>query len=165
MRFPKIFVCLVICAAALVSGCSGYAPSAKLYGQNKAFVTQALGQPERENWVEGKLQLHFPRGPYGSQTYFVYLDADDRVTGWEQVLIEEKFHLINAGMTKEQVIGLIGISRITQGLARERGYVWHYRYFNQQCKSFVVEFSKEDIVRSAGYITRGGKKCKFVGIG
>jgi hypothetical protein len=165
MTFPKILAALWVCVATLVSGCSGYAPNAKIVGQTKAFVIQTLGQPERENLVDGNKQLQFPRGPLGSHTYFVYLDAEERATGWEQVLTEARFNQITPGMTKEQVIDLIGISKITNGLARERGYVWHYRYFNQQCKSFVIEFTKEDIVRGAGYITRGGRKCNYVGVG
>ena len=165
MTRPKILAAWLVCVATLVSGCAGYAPNAKIVGQTKAFVIQTLGQPERENLINGNIQLQFPRGPRGSHTYFVYLDAEERVTGWEQVLNEERFNQIAQGMTREQVIDLIGISRITHGLARERGYVWHYRYFNQQCKSFVIEFTKEDVVRSAGYITRGSRRCNYVGIG
>jgi hypothetical protein len=148
-----------------VAACAGYAPTANLVGQDRKSVIQALGQPEREYAVDGKNKLHFPRGPAGSHTYFVYLNDEDRVIGWEQVLIEERFKQITSGMTKEQVIELIGVSKITNGLARERGYVWHYRYFNQQCKSFAIEFTKEGVVRSAGYITRSGRRCLYVGVG
>jgi hypothetical protein len=81
------------------------------------------------------------------------------------VLTEERFSQITLDMTKEQVISLIGALKITHGLARERGYVWHYCYFNQQCKSFVIEFAKEDIVRGAGYFTRCGRRCLYVSAG
>jgi len=158
---PIVLVLLI----ATVAGCAGYAPNAALIGQDRGAVIQTLGQPEREYAVDGKKKLHFPRSPAGSHTYFVYLDEEDRVTRWEQVLTEERFGQIAPNMTKEQVIDLIGISKITHGLARQRGHVWHYRYFNHQCKSFAVEFTKEDIVRSAGYITRGGRKCNYVGAG
>ena len=160
--FPLAFA---ICITATVAACAGYAPNNKLIGQDRVSVIQALGRPEREYAVDGKMKLHFPRGPAGSHTYFVYLDDEDRATGWEQVLTEERFSQVAPDMTKEQVIDLIGISKITHGLGRQRGYVWHYRYFNQQCKSFVIEFTKEDIVRSAGYITRGGRRCLYVGAG
>jgi len=107
--------------AVTVTACAGYAPSAKLVGQDRMSVIQTLGQPEREYVVDGKKKLHFPRGPAGSHTYFVYLDDEDRVTGWEQVLTEERFKQIVPDMTKGEVIDLIGVSKITHGLARERG--------------------------------------------
>lgn len=156
---------LLLTLVTVMVGCAGYAPNAALIGQDRVSVVQTMGQPEREYTSAGKKKLHFPRGPAGSHTYIVYLDDEDRVTGWEQVLTEERFNQITPGLSKEQVIDSIGISKITHGLARQRGYVWHYRYFNQQCKSFVIEFTKEDIVRSAGYITRGGRKCNYVGVG
>jgi hypothetical protein len=113
--------------------------------------------------IEGGSKLHFPRGPGGHHTYFVYLDVGERVVGWEQVLLEDRFNQVTSGMTKEHVIDLIGVSKITHGLARDRGYVWHYRYFNQQCRSFVIEFDNDNIVRGAEYRTRGGKICNYVG--
>ena len=103
--------------------------------------------------------------PSGSDTYFIYVDNQDRVVRWEQVLTEERFDTIAQGMTKDQVIERIGITKITHGLARGRGYVWHYRYTTPHCKSFVIEFTPEDIVRSAGYRIRSGRFCKYVGMG
>ena len=158
--FPTTFV---LCVVATISACAGYAPSAEMIGQRRAALIQQLGQPERETTADGKKKLQFPRGPSGSHTYFVYLNDEDRVLAWEQVLTEERFNQIVTGMTKDQVIDLIGISRITHGLARERGYVWHYRYWNTGCASFVIEFAPDDIVRSAGYRIRGGRLCKHVG--
>jgi hypothetical protein len=154
----------LICVLALaLSACAGYSPTQSLVGQNRSAVIQLLGQPEREYPSEGKTKLQFPRGPGGSHTYFVYLDKEGQVLSWEQVLTEERFNQVSPGMTQEQVIDLIGVSTITFGLARERGYVWHYRYWNPGCASFVIEFTKEATVRSAGYLIRGGRKCKYVG--
>ena len=162
--FRRLFLTIfVLCVVAIVSACAGYAPSADTVGQPREALIQKLGQPEREYAVDGKRKLQFPRGPGGSHTYFVYLDDEDRVVDWEQVLTEARFNQILPGMTKDQVIDLIGISRITHGLARERGYVWHYRYWNTGCSSFVVEFALDDVVRSAGYRIRGGRLCKYVG--
>lgn len=163
MRVIRIFASLSVSIIALLSGCSGYAPSAILVGQGRDFVIQELGHPERETMVEGRSKLHFPRGPGGHHTYFVYLDVGERVVSWEQVLTEDRFNQVTSGMTKEQVIDLIGVSKITHGLARDRGYVWHYRYSNQQCRSFVIEFNNDNIVRGAEYRTRGGKICNYVG--
>ncbi len=163
MTRALLLTVLALCITAIVSACAGYAPSNNLVGQHRDSVTQTLGQPEREYVVDGKKKLHFPRGPAGSHTYFVFLNDEDKVVGWEQVLTEERFNQIVPGMSKEQVIDLIGISRITNVLARQRGYVWHYRYWNTQCASFVIEFTPEDTVRSADYRIRGGRQCLYVG--
>jgi len=149
----------------MLVGCSGYAPNAKLIGQDRKSVIQSLGQPERETVSPSGKKLHFPRGPAGSHTYFIDLDNDDRVIGFDQVLTEERFALITVGMSRDEVIELIGVSKITHGLARQRGYVWHYRYFTDQCKSFVIEFTQTDTVRGSGYIIRSRGKCKYVGQG
>ncbi len=163
MTRALLLTIFALCIAAIVSACAGYAPSNNLVGQHRVSVIQELGQPEREYAIEGKKKLHFPRGPGGRHTYFVYLNDEDKVIEWEQVLTEERFNQIVPGMSKEQVIDLIGISRITNSLARNRGYVWHYRYWNTRCASFVIEFTPENTVRSADYRIRGGRQCLYVG--
>ncbi len=152
-------------AACLVSGCAGYAPPNNLVGQGRDALISHMGPPEREYPTPAGQKLHYPRGPAGSHTYFVYLDSGGRVVNWEQVLTEEKFGMIRPGMTSEQVIDVLGSTRITNGLGRDRGYVWHYRYDTPQCQSFVIEFTQDDVVRSAGYRLRSGRRCKYVGPG
>lgn len=156
---------LMVFAALLVSGCASYSPRSDLVGQSRAALVAQMGEPEREVEWQGVKKLHYPRGPGGSHTYFVYLDRSDRIINWEQVLTEERFNTIRPGMSREQVIDILGITKITNGLARDRGYVWHYRYATPHCQSFVIEFTAEDVVRSAGYRVRSGRRCKYVGQG
>jgi hypothetical protein len=155
----------IVFAVLIASGCASYAPSKDLIGQSRATLVAQMGEPEREYEQQGLKKLHFPRGPAGSHTYFVYLDNSDRVVNWEQVLTEERFGTIRPGMSRNEVIDILGISKITNGLARHRGYVWHYRYATPHCQSFVIEFTAEDVVRSAGYRVRSGRRCKYVGQG
>ena len=150
---------------ALLSGCAGYSPSRDIVGQDRAGLSASMGQPERQYEVDGFTVLHYPRGPAGSHTYFLYLGSDRRVVKWEQVLTEDRFNTIDSGMTKDQVIRVLGTTKITKDLARQRGYVWHYRYETPHCKSFVIEFAPDDTVRSAGYRIRSGRFCKYVGMG
>jgi len=157
-EFSRLIALLTLSFA----GCAGYAPHEQLAGQDRTALIAALGQPERETMTANGKKLHFVRGPGGWDTYFVYLDDTDRVVRWEQVLTEERFDTIRSGMTQEQVIDAIGISKITNGLGRNRGYVWHYRYKTTQCRSFVVEFTPEGVVRSAGYLFRA-RQCRYVG--
>ncbi len=147
-----------------ISGCASYSPRSDLVGQSRATLVSQMGAPEREYPAQGLQKLHYPRGP-GSHTYFVYLDGNDRVVRWEQVLKEERFDAVRPGMTTDQVIDLLGVATATNGLARDRGYVWHYRYETPFCKSFVIEFTKEDVVRSSGYRIRSGRRCKAIGTG
>lgn len=163
MRHSTTFVAVLFIA--LIAGCAGYAPGKDSIGQDRAALLAEMGRPEREYETDGMQVLHFPRGPAGSHTYFVYLDQDNRVVKWEQVLTEDRFNSIVPGMTKDQVIRILGITKITNGLARNRGYVWHYKYDTPFCKSFVIEFTSEDTIRSAGYRLRSGRKCKYVGAG
>lgn len=171
--FSKSVFLITILLGTIMFGCAGYSPHQGYLGQRPNVVGETrevllslMGHPEREqSSPDGMQVLHFPRGPAGSHTYFIYLDQNDKVMRWEQVLTEDRFDTIQPGMSKDQVIGILGITKITHGLARNRGYVWHYRYENPHCKSFVIEFALDDTVRSAGYRIRSGRKCKYVGMG
>jgi hypothetical protein len=151
------------CLLLLTAACAGYAPHDRLIGQPRTTLIAELGQPEREYPSQELRKLHYPKGSAGLHTYFVYIDKSDKVTHWEQVLTEERFDRLAPGMALEQVIDTIGITRIRNQLAGDRGYVWYYRYQNTQCRSFVIEFTRDDVVRSSGYIHRSGRRCNYVG--
>ena len=156
-RFVSVVLVLLIAA------CAGYAPNNQMIGKNRAAVIAELGVPERE-YSSGEFnKLHFPKGAAGLHTYFVYLDKEDKLSRWEQVLTEDRFDSIKAGMSLDQVIDAIGITRIRSQLAGDRGCVWYYRYQNTQCRSFVIEFTRDDIVRGTLYVHRSGRRCNYVG--
>ena len=122
-----------------------------------------LGAPERETLSGEFRKLHYPKGSAGLHTYFIYLDKEDKVSHWEQVLTEDRFDSIKAGMALDQVIDTIGITLIRTQLATDRGYVWYYRYQNTQCRSFVIEFTGDNFVRGTLYVHRSGRRCNYVG--
>ena len=95
--------------------------------------------------------MMYPRGPFGKHTYFVYLNPDDKVERWTQVLDEKNFARIQPGMRRDEVVAIIGESKSVFGLARDRGYVWNYRYVTPHCFWFQIEFASDDTVRSTGY--------------
>jgi hypothetical protein len=70
---------------------------------------------------------------------------------WAQVLDEKNFARIKPGMHRDEVVATIGESKAVFGLARERGYVWNYRYVTPHCFWFQIEFANDDTVRSKGY--------------
>lgn len=137
----------VLAGLLALSGCAGYAPTASMVGQTPQMIIQVMGQPgyTQDGYVD------YMRGPYGVHTYRLHFDGQNRLTRWEQLLTEEQFLKVREGMTRTQVISLIGISKVVSTLSRGRGEVWSYRYENSLCRWFQVEMDTNEIVRSAGY--------------
>lgn len=135
----------------LLSACSGYGPPAQPAGLSADEIVARMGPPETQRQIEGGSRLEFPRGPYGQHTWFVDLDAQGRVVRTEQVLTEENFNRILPGMDQSEVRARLGRAGEIEGLGRDRGVVWSYRYVNPFCRWFQVEISREQKVRSAGY--------------
>ncbi len=141
---PSLFI-------AVLTGCASYAPNSSIMGLSREQVIARLGSPDPDIPGQNPGRLDFPRGPMGKHTYFVYFNDQGKVIRFEQVLTEERFSQIVPGLSTEDVIQRIGISRSTFGLARNRGFVWSYRYENPFCQWFQVEFTIEGTVRSAGF--------------
>ena len=135
----------------MLSACAPYAPDDRLLGQDRTWVIQALGAPSNElDFPVGRIMM-YPKGPFGKHTYFVYLDKKNTVSRWTQVLDEKYFVQIKPGMSQDEVVEKIGISKDRFELARNRGYVWNYRYVNPHCFWFQIEFASDNTVRSSGY--------------
>jgi len=135
----------------LLTGCSAYAPSSNVSGLTQDQIVAQMGQPDVVRQMASGTRLEFPRGPFGHHTWFVYLDANGRVTHSEQVLTEQNFNQVGVGLTQDEVRQRLGRPSETQGLGRSRGVVWSYRYESQFCQWFQVEISQEQQVRSTGY--------------
>jgi hypothetical protein len=132
-------------------GCSGYAPHNTMLGSSRDQVIQVMGKPAIEISIPEGHVMQYPRGPFGKHTYFVHLNPDDKVIRWTQVLVEKNFARIRPGMHRDEVVATIGESKAVFGLARDRGYVWNYRYVTPHCFWFQIEFASDDTVRSTGY--------------
>jgi hypothetical protein len=135
--------------ALLLSACSSYAPPQNLNGMSREALVALMGQPDMERRVMQGSRLEFPRGPFGTQTWFVYLDATGHASRAEQVLTEPNFQRVDVGMSQDDVRQLLGRPSHVQLLGRQRGMVWSYRY-TKPCIWFQVELSPQQ-VRSAGY--------------
>jgi hypothetical protein len=135
----------------MLLGCAGYGPNDQMIGSTRDVVIKILGKPSGELTTFDSRVMMYPRGPYGKHTYFVYIDQNGQMTGWNQVLNEKNFDLIKPGMTKDEVISIVGESKVNEGIAFGRGYVWSWRYVNFHCSWFRVEFTPEDTVRYTMY--------------
>jgi hypothetical protein len=142
---------IIILLISLLSGCASYGPTNRMIGSSKDDVVSVLGKPSTELPTPDGQLLIYSKGPFGKETFFIYLNHDGIVQRWTQVLDEKNFERIGPGMTRNQVIEIIGESKDRFGLARGRGYVWNYRYVNPFCFWFQIEFAADDTVRSAGY--------------
>lgn len=152
MSLRSIYSVLILISTAALGACAGYAPSKHFVGMSRSETISILGDPAPiPADIASSQRLDFPRGPYGKHTYSVYFDEQGRATGYRQLLTEDNFAKIVPGIGENDVIQLIGVSKSTFRLARERGYVWNYRYENPLCRWFQIEFTLEGTVRSAGY--------------
>ncbi len=142
-----------LAGAFLLSGCAtSYAPTPDIIGATPDEVITRLGPPNpRPASLTNVKRLDFPRGPYGRHTYVVYFDEKGRAERVAQVLDEKNFARIKPEMSQAEVVDIIGVSRDTFLLGRDRGYVWNYRYNTPLCQWFQVEFTLEGKVRSTGY--------------
>lgn len=151
MKYRFFCVSVLAMCVSLLAACSSYAPPDSLAGMSREDVVARMGPPAMERKLATGTCLEFPRGPRGTQTWFVYFDAAGRASRAEQVLTEQNFSRIAVGMAQGDVHLLLGQPSEVQALGRARGEVWSYRYDNYQCNWFQIELTQEQQVRSTGY--------------
>ena len=142
---------MLILLTASLAGCVSCSPNLELLGQDKAQVIENMGPPSMERQLANGSRLEYPRGPFGKSTYFVFLDAQSKVTGWENVLKPENFDKIMRGMTASDVEFLISQSKSNFGVGQKSHRVWEYPYANSICRLFQVEITPDGKVDSTGY--------------
>lgn len=125
MRLTVVLLTLVLAACASYSG-EGLRPGeARLED-----VERLMGQPAmRWQDPDGSVQLAYPRGPAGIHTFMVTLGPDGRLQSKINVLDEAGLARIHPGMTKEQVLRVLGppdYSRTAYFKARDE-LVWDWR--------------------------------------
>jgi len=125
-RWPVIFPALLLAA------CGAYLGYGLKPGEaNMENVIHALGQPAmRWQNADGSVQLAFPRGPMGIHTYMVIIGEDGKLRQIENVLDEKNFARIQRGMTKDEVLHILGppYPNWTVYFERRDELVWEWRY-------------------------------------
>lgn len=94
-------------------------------------VYATMGQPAmRWQDPDGTQQLAYPRGPAGFHTFMVRLGPNGKMQSIENVLDEEHLATIRAGMSKEEVLRVLGPSdaRLTVHFKTRDELVWDWRY-------------------------------------
>ena len=99
---------------------------------------------------DGSRTLAFSYGYYSGQTYIVQVDRGGVVREVRQALVEESFQRVEPGMTREEVLRLIGPPLEAAQFTRQREASWEYR-FNDAWgyrAFFYVNFDERGIVVS-----------------
>ena len=140
----KLWTSLV--AAMLLTACASYSGSGLAPGAARLEEVQALMGSPALRWqdADGSVQLAYPRGPFGFETYMVKLGPDGRLQSIANVLNEETFARIRAGMSKDEVLRLIGPPDYGQSAyfkARdELAWDWRFREVYGNPARFIVLF-------------------------
>ena len=95
----------------------------------EAEIRDQMGRPETERtFADGSKRLEYPRGPAGTNTYFVDIDANGKFVAVTQVLTAENIANVRPGMTQDEVRRLLGkpTTIAEYPLKKERVWSWHW---------------------------------------
>lgn len=149
----------------ILAGCDFFAEKKLVVGQHdEGDVRMIMGKPDMV-WEEesGAKKLEYPRGPMGTQTYFVFIGPDGKYLGMERVLVEANFAKVQVGMTQDDVRRILGKqTEVTPyALAREEVWSWRYEGDAQKTMFFNAHFDQatrrvKRISRNEDWKTQGG---------
>jgi hypothetical protein len=131
MMRPRLAL-LSVLVAALLGGCASYAGRGLQDGVSTTGDVQALMGPPTLRWPEadGGEQLAYVRGPAGFHTIMVRIDRNGILVSRENALAPKQFAKLRAGMTKDEVLRLLGPPdplRTVYFAARDE-LVWDWRW-------------------------------------
>jgi outer membrane protein assembly factor BamE (lipoprotein component of BamABCDE complex) len=140
------------CLALLLAGCAAYDGRGLRPGAStEAEVRQLMGEPAAQ-YVEadGARLLLYPHGPLGIQTFRVRVNRDGLLEAVQPVLNDDTFFQIRAGMTRDEVLRMIGPPGETMSFARSRTVAWDYRFVDTwgYRAIFSVTFDENGVVVS-----------------
>ena len=127
MRFTLNLLCCLV-----LTGCATYGDSALQPGQSTTTrIEQRLGPPAlRWSEASGGETLVYPTGPMGYHTWFFRTNAENMLIERKNVLNSAHFAKIQAGMSEEEVLRVIGppYPAWTVYFKARDELVWEWRY-------------------------------------
>ena len=147
---------VAIALASLLSACAGYSGSSLQPGVSTLpEVVASMGEPAMR-WLEpdGGQQWAYPRGPSGTQTFMVYMTADDRLERIEAVLNGTHFARIENGKSDQAaVLKILGPPQPqwTAYFESRDELVWEWRFcdsWSQLARFDVLFDASSGIVRT-----------------
>lgn len=136
--------------ALAVAACASYdGHSLRPGASTEAEVRNVMGAPALEfAGGDGSRRLAYPRGPLGTQTFMVEVGTDGVLRAVRQVLDDDTFSTIVAGLKREDVLRMIGPPGQTMHFPRLGHTAWDYRYTDTW--GYLAEFSV--ILDSSGVV-------------
>jgi hypothetical protein len=142
----RILPALVL--AALACACT---TPGSMVGASEADLRAKMGAP-RGDYAngDGSRTLSYPTGPLGTETYMAEVAPGGQVWAVRNALNDETFQRINPGMTRDEVLRLIGPPRDSARFPNLNQDSWEY-YFQDSWgyrALFFVNFDPSGIVVS-----------------
>lgn len=147
---------IAVAMAATVAGCDYFAEKKLVVGQHtEQDVRKLMGTPDLV-WEEenGAKKLEYPRGPMGTQTYFVHIGPDGRYLGMERALVESNFAKVKVGMSQDDVRRILGRQTETTPYALSQEEVWSWRYEGDAQATMFFNVHFDQATRRVKRITR-----------
>lgn len=136
--FRKSLYAVAILFAA--AGCASYDGRTLQAGASEVEVKGLMGAPAMEvAGGEGVTRLVYPKGPLGTQTFMADLGPDHRLISVRNVLTDDVFDRMRAGITEKDVLAAIGPPNRTMAFSLSRTHAWEYRYLDAW--GYLAEFS------------------------
>ena len=138
---PALRGAALLVLAGLAAGCANF--SAISPGDSAHSVEARVGPPAAV-WknADGSEVWEYPQGPQGVQTFMIAIDAGHAVREMHQVLGEEYFSKVHAGMSRDEVRRLLGRPREAWYFPPRDEEVWVWRYFEVNYRFFNVLFDR-----------------------
>ena len=131
----------VLLVLILAAGCANF--SAISPGDSALTVETRVGAPGTV-WknADGSEVWEYPMGPSGVQTFMIDIGPDRAVRAVRQVLTEEYFAKVVAGMSREDVRRLLGRPKEVWYFPARDEEVWTWRYLDVNYRLFNVLFDR-----------------------
>jgi len=118
----------------LLIGCASYGDNGLVPGMSTlAEVLATMGTPAMQ-WknADQSVQLSYPRGPFGLQSYMVHIGPGGRLERIENVLAQASFAKLKPDLSQDEVLRTIGppIADWTMYFPARRELAWEWRYCN-----------------------------------
>ena len=117
-------------ATLALAGCDYFAEKKLVPGQHtENDVRVMMGVPDMI-WEEpdGRKTFEYPRGPLGTQTYFVEIGPDGKYRGMARALVDSNFARVQVGQSKDDVRRILGKPAEIGPLPLAKEEVWGWRY-------------------------------------
>ncbi|HEY6240637.1 MAG TPA: outer membrane protein assembly factor BamE [Burkholderiales bacterium] len=136
----------VLALAVLLAGCTNF--SSVKSGMPEQEVRAKLGAPKGV-WKnpDGSETWEYPLGPLGRQTFMVTIGSDHAMREIHQVLSDEYFSKVQAGMSRDDVGRILGRPGEIAFFDERGEETWSWRYQKEVPMIFHVMFD-----RSAGTV-------------